>query len=236
MLQLSPRAYLRFTLSAETNRHHREHGRGSQRRPGRDLRALLGLGQPEGDPRTHHYQSQGNVDLQHEEALLPLELEGEGHGRDVSNRVLPHARELAVGPVDHVVLGEADVLHGQRVVLPFVEDVICLMAKAADLERAALLVEGEFVQVHLAARLYGQPLRVGDHPVGRNPDKPVRHGDLVQVRLLPVDDVGVGTPDLVQELPVHGKLVEVSVVVKEPGVAPILSENKTFGTYVRSKS
>ena len=42
---------------------------------------------------------------------------------------------------------------------------------------------------------------------GGAPDEPVGHGHLVQVGLRPVEEVGVGSPDPVQELPVQHQLV-----------------------------
>ena len=46
------------------------------------------------------------------------------------------------------------------------------MAEAADEEGAGLGVERELPEVHLAAGLDGQPLRVGDPAVGGYPDEP----------------------------------------------------------------
>jgi len=75
-----------------------------------------------------------------------------------------------------------------------------------------------------------KPLRVGDCSVGRDSYEPVGHGHGVQVALLPVQDVGVGPPDLVEELPVHDELFEVlAAVVAQPLVAPKLSEVAVHG-------
>ncbi len=73
------------------------------------------------------------------------------------------------------------------------------------------------MQVHLAPGLDGEPLRVVYGAVRTDPYEPVWHRHLVQVALLPVDDVGVRPPDLVQELPVHGQLAQAGGVVAEAG-------------------
>ena len=48
------------------------------------------------------------------------------------------------------------------------------------------------------------------------PDEPVGHGHLVQVGLRPVDKVGVGSPDPVQELPVEHQLVHLDQAIPAP--------------------
>ena len=50
------------------------------------------------------------------------------------------------------------------------------MAEAADGEWADLLVEREVVEVHLAARLHRQPLRVLDAAVGVDADESAKDG------------------------------------------------------------
>ena len=57
------------------------------------------------------------------------------------------------------------------------------------------------------------------HPVQDSrgaPDEPVGHGHLVQVGLRPVDKVGVGSPDPVQELPVQHQLVHLDQAIPAP--------------------
>ena len=88
------------------------------------------------------------------------------------------------------------------------------MTEAPDEQRTRLRVERELPEVHLAAGLDGQPLRVGDPAVGSDPDKPVGHRHLVQVRVLPVQEERVRTPDLRDELVVHGKLDESGIHFK----------------------
>ena len=78
------------------------------------------------------------------------------------------------------------------------------------------------MQVHLAPGLDSQPLRVIDGPVGGDANEPIGHRHLVEVALLPVDNVGVGTPDPEQELPVHGQLSQPGGIVAEPFVPPVL--------------
>ena len=51
---------------------------------------------------------------------------------------------------------------------------------------------------------------------------PVGHGYLVKVGVLSVEEVGVGSPDLGEELPVHGQLLQVRPVVLQPSVNPVL--------------
>ena len=53
---------------------------------------------------------------------------------------------------------------------------------------------------------------------------PVRDGNLVEVGVFPVEEVGVGPPDLGEELPVHGQLLHVRPVVLQPSVHPELPE------------
>ena len=53
-----------------------------------------------------------------------------------------------------------------------VDDVVGVVAEAADEQRAGLRVERKLAQVHLAARLDRQPLRVRDPAVGGDPDEP----------------------------------------------------------------
>ena len=53
--------------------------------------------------------------------------------------------------------------------------------------------------------------------------QPVRDGYLVEVGVLAVEEECVGAPDLVQELPVHGQLINhVGLVELEPLVVPVL--------------
>ena len=52
-----------------------------------------------------------------------------------------------------------------------VDDVFRGVTEASDGQRTDLLVEGEVVEVHLAASLHRQPLRVLDAAVGVDPDK-----------------------------------------------------------------
>ena len=44
----------------------------------------------------------------------------------------------------------------------------------------------------------------------------------MEVGVLPVEEVGVGSPDLGEELPVHGQLLQVRPVVLQPSVNPVL--------------
>jgi len=44
----------------------------------------------------------------------------------------------------------------------------------------------------------------------------------VKVGVLAVEEVGVGAPDLGEELPVHGQLLHVRSVVLQPAVNPVL--------------
>lgn len=81
-----------------------------------------------------------------------------------------------------------------------------IVAKAADVERTHLCVQGVLDQVHGTSSPHCQPLGVGDLAVGGNPDKLVGHRDLVKKAVLAVGEVGVGHPDLGQEGPVQGQL------------------------------
>ncbi len=88
------------------------------------------------------------------------------------------------------------------------------MSEAPDEQGTRLRVERELPEVHLAAGLDGQPLRVGDPAIGSDPDEPVGHRHLVQVRVLPVQEERVRTPDLRDELVVHGQLDEPGIHFK----------------------
>jgi len=88
------------------------------------------------------------------------------------------------------------------------------VTEAPDEQRTRLRVERELPEVHLAAGLDGQPLRVGDPAVGSDPDEPVGHRHLVQVRVLPVQEERVRSPDLRDELVVHGQLDEPGIHFK----------------------
>ncbi len=55
--------YLWLALATKSDCDYGEHRGRPERRPRRDLRAALRLGQPERHPRAHHDQSQGDVDL-----------------------------------------------------------------------------------------------------------------------------------------------------------------------------
>jgi hypothetical protein len=88
------------------------------------------------------------------------------------------------------------------------------VTEAPDEQGTRLRVERELPEVHLAAGLDGQPLRVGDPAVGSDPDEPVGHRHLVQVRVLPIQEERVRPPDLRDELVVHGQLDESGIHFK----------------------
>ena len=75
--------------------------------------------------------------------------------------------------------------------------------------------------MHLTPGGDGQPLREGDSPVRVDPDKAVGHRDLVEVRVLAIEEESVWAPDLVQELPVHCQLTgHRGAIVHQPLVIP----------------
>ena len=97
------------------------------------------------------------------------------------------------------------------------------MTEAPDLERTDLGVERELLEVHLAPSRDCQSLGEGDEAIWSYSDEPVRNGDLVQIRVFPIEKECVGSPDLLQELPVHGQLINhVRLVELEPLVVPVL--------------
>ncbi len=48
----------------------------------------------------------------------------------------------------------------------------------------------------------------------------------MKVGVLAVEEVGVGAPDLGEELPVHGQLLHVRPVVLQPAVNPVLPADR----------
>ena len=77
----------------------------------------------------------------------------------------------------------------------FTPDLVTSEAKAPDLQGAGLGVQGELPQVHLAAGRDSEPLGVGDPACRGDADEPVGDHHLVQVGILPVEKIGIGSPD-----------------------------------------
>ena len=69
----------------------------------------MGLDKPEGDPGAHDNNGEGNVDLEEVEAECSLKGELD---KDDGPVAPPHGvKAVPVGPVDHHVLGQAQLLH-----------------------------------------------------------------------------------------------------------------------------
>ena len=59
--------------------------------------------------------------------------------------------------------------------------------------------------------------------IGSDSDESVGDGDLVKVRVLPVEEEGVRSPDFLQKLPVHCQLIDqIRLVELQSLVIPIL--------------
>ena len=122
------------------------------------------------------------------------------------------------------MLSQFKVVQFERCIRPFVDQVIGAEREAAHGERTSLGVQRELPEIHIAASVDGEPLGVSYLATGSYPDESVGDGDLVEVGVVAVEEVSVWTPDLLQELPVHGKLLHVGHVELDPMVDPELPE------------